>query len=47
MRVAVVGFGVEGQAAVDYWRARGDQVVVHERGGPVDAPPGSPWPTTI
>lgn len=40
MRVAVVGFGVEGRAAVDYWRTRGDQVVVHERGGSVDVPAG-------
>jgi UDP-N-acetylmuramoylalanine-D-glutamate ligase len=40
MRVAVIGFGVEGQAAVHYWRTRGDQVVVHERNGPVDAPAG-------
>jgi len=38
MRVAVIGFGVEGRAAVEYWRARGDQVVVHERSGPVDVP---------
>ncbi|MEU6033900.1 UDP-N-acetylmuramoyl-L-alanine--D-glutamate ligase [Actinomadura sp. NPDC047616] len=40
MRVAVIGFGVEGRAAVDYWAARGNQVVVHERGGPVDVPDG-------
>jgi UDP-N-acetylmuramoylalanine--D-glutamate ligase len=40
MRVAVVGFGVEGKAAVDYWRACGDHVVVHERSGPVDVPAG-------
>ncbi|GAA4059350.1 UDP-N-acetylmuramoyl-L-alanine--D-glutamate ligase [Actinomadura miaoliensis] len=40
MRVAVIGFGVEGRAAVDYWTARGHQVVVHERSGPVDVPDG-------
>lgn len=40
MRVAVIGFGVGGRAAVEYWRAAGDEVVVHERGGPVEVPVG-------
>lgn len=40
MRVAVVGFGVEGRAAVEYWRTRGDEVVVHERSVSVGVPAG-------
>lgn len=40
MRVAVIGYGVEGRAAVEYWGQRGDDVVVHERTGQVNAPGG-------
>jgi UDP-N-acetylmuramoylalanine--D-glutamate ligase len=40
MRVAVVGYGVEGQAAVDYWQARGDRVVVHDRRRDLRVPAG-------
>src|SRR4051794_21780314 len=41
MRVAVGGYGVEGRAAVEYWRARGDDVVIHERThAVVDVPEG-------
>ncbi len=37
-RVAVIGYGVEGHAAVEYWRARGDAVAVHDRSDDVDLP---------
>ncbi|GAA0599457.1 UDP-N-acetylmuramoyl-L-alanine--D-glutamate ligase [Actinomadura livida] len=37
MRIAVVGYGVEGRAAVEYWRPRGD-IVVHDRKD-VELPP--------
>lgn len=41
MRVAVVGYGVEGRAAVEHWRARGADVVIHERAYAVaDVPEG-------
>jgi UDP-N-acetylmuramoylalanine--D-glutamate ligase len=40
VRVAVVGYGVEGRAAVDYWRARGDEVVVHDRRPGLAVPAG-------
>ncbi|WP_158566806.1 UDP-N-acetylmuramoyl-L-alanine--D-glutamate ligase [Actinomadura craniellae] len=36
LRVAVIGHGVEGQAAVEYWRAQGHAVVIHERSGTVE-----------
>jgi UDP-N-acetylmuramoylalanine--D-glutamate ligase len=38
MRVAVIGYGVEGRAAFDHWARRGDTVVVHDRREDVDLP---------
>jgi UDP-N-acetylmuramoylalanine--D-glutamate ligase len=40
MRVAVVGYGVEGRAAVEYWGAQGHDLVVHDRRADPDVPPG-------
>lgn len=40
MRVAVIGYGVEGRAAVDYWRQRGAAVVVHDRADATNVPAG-------
>ena len=40
MRVAVVGYGVEGRSAVDYWLARGDEVTVCSRELRAELPDG-------
>lgn len=40
MRVAVVGYGAEGRAAVAYWQAAGDTVSVHDRRNDIDLPFG-------
>jgi UDP-N-acetylmuramoylalanine--D-glutamate ligase len=39
LRIAVVGCGVEGRVAVEYWRERGE-VVVHDSSAEVALPPG-------
>ncbi|HEY2044588.1 MAG TPA: UDP-N-acetylmuramoyl-L-alanine--D-glutamate ligase [Jatrophihabitans sp.] len=39
MKIGVIGYGVEGRAAVEYWGARGE-VVVHTRELKSEAPPG-------
>lgn len=39
MKVVIAGFGVEGKASYDYWRARGDEVAIaDERADLTDAP---------
>lgn len=41
MRVAIAGYGVEGKASYEYWRARGDEVVIaDERTELIDVPAG-------
>ncbi len=40
VRVAIVGFGVEGRAAAEHWRTAGHSVVVHDHRGIADPAPG-------
>lgn len=40
MKVAVIGGGVEGQAAARYWLAKGAAVTVRDRAETLDVPPG-------
>jgi UDP-N-acetylmuramoylalanine--D-glutamate ligase len=40
MKVAIVGYGIEGQSALPYWQKRGAEVTVCDRNESVTVPPG-------
>ena len=41
MKVALVGFGIEGQSALPYWLGKGAEVTVCDRKEDIDVPPGT------
>ena len=41
MKVAILGFGREGQSAYEYWRKKGAQLVIHDNNDSVSLPGGA------